>query len=679
MATEKSQLKRLEISNWEGINTLVSHGLSKKQELEFANNARSTLIGIIEKRKGYRRLGSEITSTGNFAIFNFPNDTATVKNFFRISTVSATTSIYYMITTPVDSTWTALTGNGTGLSAYTFSHVISEHSLFLVNGTDANRYIDANGTQVYTTADIGDSTTQFDITNPTGTTFRYTYDSTGTDPKISENIKVGDVVHCMGQNFAAGNKGSFTVTGVDTNYFEITNASGAAETNKTIGTGALRTNNHLTSSPIAYKVNSYKDRLYLGDYTDTTRYKTSVMMSSVSLGIVALADGDQDATLTTLKVTDLKYIKTNDVLDVYRGNTKIGTVIVTAKDSTSNTLTIDSFATNIKSSDELWIAGTYTGERIYRWADNPETGIDVKQYDTFKLTGGDTDELNMLTNIGDVMIMGNNNTIATWDNYNLKNYDLGIGCVSGKGYVKSLGTLFFLHYNGIYSTTGDAPKLMSSKVQKYFDGATRTGLEAGSMGRKGLSIFAHIGTVTLYNPDGSTDETLTNTVIEYDMRTTNYFVHSKIDADFFGTYQGTEDADRLEFCGDTGHVYEFLKETDDNDSEIPFRIDTSPITLSKDFKSICYPQNVVLEVERGSNIRCFVSLDREPFYELQGDAVKGCTVFKVTPRNSGDDYARCRNIRVSIREFSKIPCTIGRMALEYANTLEFENEKDNYN
>lgn len=86
---------------------------------------------------------------------------------------------------------------------------------------------------------LGSSTSQFDITNPTGTTFRYTYDATGTDPEIGKNIQVNSQVVIAGQNFTAANNGTFTVTAFDTNWFEITNASGVAESNKTIGTGSL--------------------------------------------------------------------------------------------------------------------------------------------------------------------------------------------------------------------------------------------------------------------------------------------------------------------------------------------------------------------------------------------------------------------------------------------------------
>jgi hypothetical protein len=88
---------------------------------------------------------------------------------------------------------------------------------------------------------IGDSTTQFDITNTAGSTYRYTYDTTGTNPYI--NIlypRVGDIAVIAAQNFAAGNNGTYAITAVALNYFEVTNAGGAVESNKTIGTGSIK-------------------------------------------------------------------------------------------------------------------------------------------------------------------------------------------------------------------------------------------------------------------------------------------------------------------------------------------------------------------------------------------------------------------------------------------------------
>lgn len=88
----------------------------------------------------------------------------------------------------------------------------------------------------------GDNTTRFDITLVSGTTYRYTWDGTGTDPSISAaTMPVGSVVDCQGSNFAAGNKGLFVVTASATNSFDVTNASGVAENDKTLGTGTLVT------------------------------------------------------------------------------------------------------------------------------------------------------------------------------------------------------------------------------------------------------------------------------------------------------------------------------------------------------------------------------------------------------------------------------------------------------
>lgn len=83
---------------------------------------------------------------------------------------------------------------------------------------------------------LGDSTTQFDITNPAGSTFRYTYDGTGTDPLITAlTIPIGSRILIMSPNMEDVNVGSFTVTGSGANYFEVTNASGNPANNVTIG------------------------------------------------------------------------------------------------------------------------------------------------------------------------------------------------------------------------------------------------------------------------------------------------------------------------------------------------------------------------------------------------------------------------------------------------------------
>ncbi len=98
-------------------------------------------------------------------------------------------------------------------------------------------------TTVYTTTgtQLGSSTTRFDITNTSGSTYRYTFDGTGTDPNFSAvNNPVGSLIYFNCQNFNSANNGLFLVTGSGSNYVEVTNASGVAEVDKTVGTGNLQ-------------------------------------------------------------------------------------------------------------------------------------------------------------------------------------------------------------------------------------------------------------------------------------------------------------------------------------------------------------------------------------------------------------------------------------------------------
>lgn len=90
-------------------------------------------------------------------------------------------------------------------------------------------------TYTSTVTSYGNSSTQFDITNPSGTTFRYTYDGVGADPTINTtNFSVGAVVQIGSNIMSANNTGSFLITGSGSNYFEITNATGVSEINKTL-------------------------------------------------------------------------------------------------------------------------------------------------------------------------------------------------------------------------------------------------------------------------------------------------------------------------------------------------------------------------------------------------------------------------------------------------------------
>lgn len=109
-------------------------------------------------------------------------------------------------------------------------------------------------TRVYPGTVKGSSTTQFDITNPSGTTFRYTYDGNGTDPGItSVTFPAGNRVLIASSAMSAGNTGSFVVTASGANFFEVTNASGVAETNKALSKGYLYTFNPTWTKPSGLK------------------------------------------------------------------------------------------------------------------------------------------------------------------------------------------------------------------------------------------------------------------------------------------------------------------------------------------------------------------------------------------------------------------------------------------
>lgn len=457
------------------------------------------------------------------------------------------------------------------------------------------------------------------------------------------------------------------------------------DTDGTTVVSSASASGHLYNSPNANCVAYYKNRLYLADYTlSGVRYKTSVLRSSYPLGIVALVSGDPASPYTTINVTDFKYFSTTsgaNVYDIYRGPQFIAQFTVTsiANDSITGTISFQGSFTTVLSADELWISGTYSGAKLFRWSSNPSTiGSPVKEYDTFRLSGGDTSEVKLFDTIGNVLMIGNNNSLAIWNDFVLQSFDMNIGCTSKKGYVKLLGGLYFLHYTGIFVSNGDAPKLISSKVERYISGATSANKEAAVAGKKGRSVFFWIGDVTLYNDDGSTDKTLSDVVLEYNVTQEDWFVHTGIKAIDFETYVDSTSSDRLVYASsNTSYtVSEFLSGETDNGSEIILRADTASFALAGQFEKIFEPQEVIIELERGTGVQVFVSLDKGPFYEIEGTAAKGCTILKITG-SDGDRTTppRCRNIRISLRHALKQLCKVSRVAVTYNPTAEEEPQR----
>lgn len=599
--------KRYNIEYVEGVNALSSFNVAKKTELRHAENARSTQIGCIEKRAGQTALGYSSGTTPFVATGNYG------LFYFDPNTPLTNQGLYRISKVSPDST----------ASIY-----------YLATTTDIWTKLSGEGTSIT----VG----QFDYTPAEG---------------------------CM-----------FLVNHEDENRYISTNGTTVYDSTSAAG--------HLYNSPKAHRCNFYKGRLYLANYTyGSYDYKTSVIRSSYPMGLVSLVNADYSATATDInpatdfKVTDTKYIYAvsgADSYDIYRGGTLITTVTVSAVNETYVTVSSGTI-TGLKASDEIWIAGTYSGTKIFRWPKNPTiAGKDVKQYDTFKLAGGDNDGITMLTNIGNVLMVANKSSLSSWNDYTLENFDLGIGNVSENGYVKLLGSLYFMHYTGVYATSGGIPKLISNKVERYITGATKAGLEACAAGKKGRSIFFSIGDgnanegVTLYNPDGSIEKVLYGVCLEYNLTQENWFIHTNVKASEFATFISSTDTDKL-MMTDTGtdlKVKEFLSGTTDDGTEIPFRIDFNRMTLNPLFERINNPVALLLDTERGSNMKVFVSIveGNPEWYEVDGDITKGLSVVKITEKDGDGTRGlppACRLLDVSIRDSSNQICRLNRASLVF--------------
>jgi len=633
---DKSNLKRININYFDGLNAAVSSNLEKSTEFTHVENARCNLIGSIEKRQGslnYDALstGGNVEAINNYMLsyFNTGNDDVSL---FRLSekTVPGTADLYSFNSSTKK--WTKYSqsygSNGIDIDGTyntDFDKTISEGCLFFTNLNDYPRYLDSSNLEVY----------EYHLDDPA---------------------------------------------------YPHVNALG-----------------HLFNTPKCSRIRAYKNKLYISDYIyNGIRNKNSVLRSSPPMGIAALVNTDFDETLTAgvtvygkeIKVTDVKYLSGSqgaNKYDIYRGTLLVATLIVDSVTEDSIMTTITPVGdTTILAADEIWIEDTYQGKKVYRWISKTDStgSTDAKVYDSFNLISNDGSETKMMETVGDVLMFASNNNLSSWNDSTLTNYDLSVGCVSRKGYVKSYGTLFFIHYTGIWSTTGGLPKLISGKIERYIKGATKLGKENCAAGKNGKSILFSIGDVTLYNTDGSEEKTLLDVVIEYNMSMDSWFIHTGIKATLFEAFVSSLNTDRLMFLNDDTNkpVSELFVETTDNGKEIPFRIDLTTMGLGffnsgsssiVSFEKISYPIDIIIEGERGSQASCFISLDGAPYYEVLGSIKKGATVLPIQAQDSDkSEWVRCRNIKISIRDNSKQICKISKVSLSYLPSNEEEEDKE---
>lgn len=692
--------QRRDVSYFEGLNRTVGHNIGKPQEFTYLENVRCVKVGTIEKREGQTQVGvgedgDPFVTDTNYGLFYFDNDNPDSKGLYRASELSSKMAISYLREMGVGKQAVIING-GSGYTngTYTLSggHGSGAQLTVTTNaGIIVGGYISSGGTdyirgdRLTVTGGNGDAMIEI-LTDNEWTTLS----------GAGINIEPGLV------STASEGKNLFLTNFYDNNRY--IKEDGLTVVDSTDPTG------HLYSSPRAHHVNFYKGRIYLANYEqddgtgNTIHYPTSVMRSSYELGIIALINGDNpnnpnDTTpvkipnysppspvqnnpvgltgSTRLEVTDNKYfysVTGANEYEIYRGYNKIADIEITQVNETSIDVDYEFVSgttpeeTKFLSSDEIWIKGTYTGDKIFRWMNNSAiSGRNVKQYDTFKLSGGDNDGITMLTNIGNVMLVGNKNSLSSWNDYTLENFDLGVGCVSPKGYVKTTGQLFFLHYSGIYMTSGGVPQIKSNKIEDYIFGATKEGLENAAAGKKHRSVFFTIGDVTLYNDDGSIQKIARDVCLEYNLTTENWYVHTNVSAVEFATFLEFYEPDRLVFISNKGEnkVLEFLNGTTDDGVEVYMRADMHAMTLQSQYENKNNLNSLIIESERGTSTKIFVSTTEEiEWHELEGTVSKGISVLKFNPRD--DDRGtpvQCRILKISIRDSSKQRPVISRLSV----------------
>ena len=712
--------QRVNIQYFEGVNSLVSFNMGKKTELFHAENARSKTIGTIEKREGQTVLGVNVNglpfvTSNNYGLFSFQGGAG--QGFYRISvdqnptiSISVFEDIFLSdinetevdgITTPqllpltigivenigiderinnneketatiyyIDNSnrWIPLSGSGTGITGGVFDYTYAEGCVFLVNQKGNNRYIDTDGVTV------------IDSTSGAGHLFN--------TPKASRINFYKNRLYLADFIF---NGIRYPTTILRSSYplgiICLINEDRAIS-NTIYGTVTTNGTTTLTGQDGTRFTTAYS----VGDYITVTG-ETSRKIESItsdSILVVTVPFSSSAASLTSnltgieIEVTDTKYFYTDsgaNTYDVYRGDILVTVLTVTQINESSIMVTF-SGAPSLLASDEVWISGTHDGQKIFRWINNPSsTGRDVQQYNSFKLSGGENDPITVLTNIGNVMFAANKNCMISWNDYTLENFDLDIGCVSKKSYVKMIGTMYFLHYTGIYSTSGGVPKLISNKVEKYITGATKEGKENSAAGKKGRSIFFTLGDVTLYHLDGSVNKVLRDTCLEFNIIQENWYVHTNVKASEFATFIEETDSGRLELADTSGNhaIKEFLYGETDDGEVIHFRIDTMKLTTQpNNFEYSSKVIALLTEAERGAAMKLFVNLENEEeYYQVDGTITKGLSVTKITDKdNSRGKPPYCRLISLSIRDSSKQLCKLSRMTLV---TLPTTDENSNSN
>lgn len=237
----------------------------------------------------------------------------------------------------------------------------------------------------------GSDATRYDITNPSGTTFRYTYDGTGTNPNITAvNYPIGARVKIQNTDFNNNNEGTFIITGSGNNYFEVTNASGVTENDIVIG---FQDGISVSGGPFGSD--------YSPIYSDLANFNNFLFLTTptaLRMTVIAGAGDETIANISTLlggRTNKLLYFKRLNRLYFNYNNRVIRSLDDTHSIATSGAFTIDLgyspayFNTMVANSSHIWIGtilpagGDKTKASIVQW-----DGVSAQATNEFPIEAG---------------------------------------------------------------------------------------------------------------------------------------------------------------------------------------------------------------------------------------------------------------------------------------------------
>jgi len=165
---------------------------------------------------------------------------------------------------------------------------------------------------------LGDSTTGFNIAH-SGSLTTYTYNSTGTNPRIQIRLKVGDRITINSTTFSSNNNGTFIVYEVGADYFVIQKDDGTSESGK-----VLNASNSVTYQHVYLK--SYENKTFLvgnSEYALKRYYLNNLFLNfefgpyinEVEFRMVSIQYVDSDG-------TELLYLAYTPAMKIFIGEAK---------------------------------------------------------------------------------------------------------------------------------------------------------------------------------------------------------------------------------------------------------------------------------------------------------------------------------------------------------------------